>query len=442
MSKREYGSLRSWLPDRASQRESEIRNALVGLDSAALDAKLHDAAVRNRSIHESECINLNPATNIMNPRAEALLSAGLGSRPSLGHPGEKYEMGLEAIEEIEVLTAALACRVFNAAFAEIRVGSGALANLYAFMATCAPGDAVIVPPPSIGGHVTHNTAGVAGLYGLEIHEAPIDPSTYSVDPIRLAELARKVQPKLITVGSSLNLTHHPVAALRAIADEVGARLLFDAAHLCGLIAGKAWPDPLEQGAHMMTMSTYKSLGGPAGGLILTNDDSLAERLDAIAYPGVTANFDVGTSASLALTLLDWVEFGFEYANAMTANAESLVSTLASHGLPLFQVDPEVAVPSHQFVVDASGMGGGHSAALKLRKANLLTCAIGLPSGDGAGLRMGTPELTRIGMKESDTEALGHLIAAAFTGSDADLAGIARQVSTMRSQFRSLHYIRA
>ena len=109
-------------------------------------AEIERLAAENRRIHDVECVNLNPATNVMNPRAEALLSAGLGSRPSLGYPGEKYEMGLEAIEQIEIIAAELAAEVFGARYAEVRVGSGALANLYAFMATCRPGDTIIAPP--------------------------------------------------------------------------------------------------------------------------------------------------------------------------------------------------------------------------------------------------------------------------------------------------------
>ena len=109
----------------------------------------------------------------MNPRAEALLSSGIGTRPSLGYPGDKYEMGLEAIEQIEVICAELCAEVFQAKYAEIRVPSGAIANLYAFMALCQPGDDIIVPPASIGGHVTHHQAGCAGLFGLNIHHAPV-----------------------------------------------------------------------------------------------------------------------------------------------------------------------------------------------------------------------------------------------------------------------------
>ncbi len=157
---------RTWVPQKC---ETYIHN--IAADTARSDAiktagRIDGLITRNREIHEDECFNLNPATNVMNPKAERALASGLGSRPSLGYPGDKYEMGLEAIEEIEVICAELCAEVFHAKYAEIRVASGALSNLYAFMATCQPGDAIIVPPASIGGHVTHHQSGCAGLYGL------------------------------------------------------------------------------------------------------------------------------------------------------------------------------------------------------------------------------------------------------------------------------------
>jgi hypothetical protein len=273
---------RPWLSAAALAREEQILER-TGRASLAELARRFDAAVlRNRTIHEHECVSLNPATNVMNPDAEAVLASGLGTRPSLGHPGEKYQMGLEAIEELEVVTADLARRVFRAPYVELRVGSGSLANLYAFMATCRPGDHVVVPPAAIAGHVTHQAPGAAGWYGLDVTEAPVDADRYSVDVPALADLAERLRPRLITIGGSLNLHPHPVEAIREVADAVGAYVLFDAAHLAGLIAGGAWPNPLEQGAHLLTMSTYKSLAGPPAGIVATTDPELAGRLDAIA----------------------------------------------------------------------------------------------------------------------------------------------------------------
>lgn len=430
---------RAWLAADSQLREAAILDALAEADSDAFAARIDALIDRNRVIHEWESINLNPASNVMNPRAEAALAAGLSSRASLGHAGAKYEMGLEAIEEIEVIAADLTCRVFGARYAEIRVGSGALANLYAFMATCQPGDSIIVPPASIGGHITHRPGGAAGLYGLDIHECPIDAEHFTVDLEALAAMAERVQPKLITIGASLNLMPHPVAEIRAIADTVGAAVLFDAAHACGMFAGRIWESPLDQGADLMTMSTYKSLGGPAGGLVLTNRADLAERIDAIAYPGLTANFDAGKTAALVITMLDWLEHGHAYAVAMTATASALAGSLADLGLPVHSTAGGYTT-SHQLAVDATEWGGGHEAALRLRPANLLACAIGLPArGDMAGLRVGTPEIVRWGMTVDDMAELAGLIA---DGLRTDPEAVGARTSAFRQRFTTLRYIRS
>jgi len=406
---------RTWLPELARQREDGIRQTAAATSLADLDAQLERLIGRNREIHERECINLNPATNVMNPRAEAAMSAGVGSRPSLGYPGEKYEMGLEAIEEIEVLAADLACRVFASTYAEI-----------------------IVPPASIGGHATHHRAGVAGLLGLDIHEMPIDAERYTVDLDGLAAMVERVRPKLITIGASLNLIPHPVGAIRAIADQVGARVLFDAAHVCGLIAGGVWPNPLGEGADIMAMSTYKSLGGPPGGLVLTNDAELAQRIDRIAFPGLTANFDAGKAAALAIGLLDWLDCGPAYAEAMVSHASALAQALADHGLPVFRTALGPTT-SHQFAIDAGRWGGGQAAAVRLREANLLTCAIGLPDrAPMSGLRFGTPEVVRWGMPESDMATLAELVARALSSDPRDVAA---DVTALRRPYDTVRFIR-
>lgn len=433
---------RGWVPAACEDYVQGIAAAAARASSAALAARLTALIEENRAIHDRDCVNLNPATNVMNPRAEVALAAGLGTRPSLGYPGDKYEMGLEAIEQIEVIAAELAAEVFGAAFAEIRVPSGAIANLYAFMACCRPGDAIIVPPPEVGGHVTHHEAGAAGLYGLRVHAAPVAADGYTVDVAGLARLARRVRPRLITLGGSLNLAPHPVAEARAIAEETGAWLLFDAAHLCGMIAGSVWPNPLAQGAHLVSMSTYKSLGGPAGGLVLTNEAALAERLDRIAFPGLTANFDAGRVAALALTLIDWREHGPAYAGEMVATARALAEALAAQGLPVFRAGG-CATRSHQFALEAARWGGGQRMAKHLRRANILACGIGLPiapvAGELNGLRLGTPEIVRRGMTAADMPELAALIARAL-GSDP--AAVAAEVTAFRRRFTGLHFLAA
>jgi glycine hydroxymethyltransferase len=429
---------RTWVPPECEHFVQGLAAETANSDPGAVQARLAALVERNHQIHEVECVNLNPATNIMNPKAEAMLTAGLGTRASLGYPGDKYEMGLEAIEQIEVIAAELAAEVFAARYAEVRVESGALANLYAFMATCRPGDTIIAPPASIAGHVTHHAAGAAGWYGLTTVPAPVSADGYTVEVDALGRLAAEVRPALITVGGSLNLFPHPVAAIREVADSIGAKVLFDAAHACGMIAGRAWPNPLREGAHLMTMSTYKSLGGPAGGLVVTDDAELAQRLDAIAYPGLTANFDAGRTAALAVTMLDWKVAGVAYAQAMIDTASALAAALAQHGLPVFAAN-RGATTSHQFAVLAHSYGGGQAAAKRLRQANLLTSGIGLPvepvADDVNGLRLGTPEVARLGMTTGDMVQLAELIAKGLE----DPGDVAQDVAAWRAQFTGVHF---
>ncbi|MGD9831724.1 MAG: serine hydroxymethyltransferase [Piscinibacter sp.] len=431
---------RPWVPGPCEDLVQSIAAQTARQDSEAVFHEIARLVAENRRIHDQHGINLNPASNVMNPKAEAMMASGLGSRASLGYPGDKYEMGLEAIERIEVICAELASEIFDARFAEVRVASGALANLYVFMATCRPGDTIIAPPAEIGGHVTHHGAGAAGLYGLKSVPAPVLADGYTVDVAALRTLAREVRPKLITAGGSLNLFPHPVAAMREIADEVGAKLLFDAAHLSGMVAGRTWANPLAQGAHVMTMSTYKSLGGPPGGLVVGNDAAIAERIDAIAYPGLTANFDAGKVAALAVTLADWKKHGAAYAHAMCDTARALAQALHREGLPVYAM-ARGATTSHQFAIEAARWGGGQAAAKRMARAGLLACGIGLPiapvAGDINGLRLGVPEIVRLGMGAEHMGELGSLIARALGDRP---EAVAAAVEAFRQRFRELHYI--
>ncbi len=431
----------TWATPASQELITRIASQVDTKAGADVQKWIEDLAQENHRLHDIEGINLNPATNILNPRAEKLLSSGMGSRASLGHPGDKYETGLGAIEQIEIITQELACEVFGSAYAEFRVPSGAIANLYAFMATTEPHDTIIAPPPSIGGHVTHHKGGSAGLYRLNTISAPVDSTGYTIDIDALRKLAHDVKPKLITVGGSLNLFHHPIAQVRAIADEVGAKVLFDAAHLCGMIAGKVWPQPLVEGAHLMTFSTYKSLGGPAGGLIVTNDDEIAQKLDAIAYPGLTANFDAAKTAALGITLQDWKSVGRDYAQMMVKTSQALAQHLQNLGVDIFAADKGFTT-SHQFAILAAPYGGGQKAARRMGDAGLLACGIGLPvepvEGDLNGLRIGSPEIVRIGMKVEHMQDLAGFIARSLDSSS-DTGAIKREVTEWRKQFSGVHY---
>jgi len=431
-----YLAPRPWLSTQAASFEQQIIEQIRDLDPPAILSEIERLVTWADQIHDHESVNLNPATNTMSPRAVKVLTSGIGGRPSLGHPGDKYEMGLEAIEQIETIAASLACRVFRAKYAEIRVPSGAIGNLYGFLATCSPGDTIIAPPPEIGGHVTHHQAGAAGLAGLQIVAAPVVAGEYTVDVSAVDRLAGEHHPALITIGGSLNLTPHSVGDLRGIADRHGAKLLFDAAHLSGLIAGGQWPNPLDEGAHLMTMSTYKSLAGPPAGLVVSNDAEIAERLDAIAFPGLTANFDAAKSAALAVTLTDWLVYGAAYAEAMVQAAQRLANELADRRVDVVTT-PGGHTSSHAFALDARTRGGGHHTAQHLRRANILTSAIGLPSGLDDGVRVGTNEIVRWGATDNDMAELAELFANALQETNPEK--VAPAVTAYRQRFTSLAY---
>jgi len=434
------GLIPDWMSPVSQELIKRINSNYQNLDQLQVQQEIEKLVDESYQINDVECINVNPATNLLNPRAEKLLSKGMSSRPSLGHPGDKYETGLEAIEQIEIITAALANDVFESEYAEFRVGSGSLANLYAFMSTCEPHDVIIAPPATIGGHITHHLQGAAGLYRLKTIPAPVNADGYTVDIEKLKQLALEVKPKLITIGGSLNLFFHPIKEIKEIANLVNAKVLFDAAHLCGMIAGKVWPQPLKEGADLMTFSTYKSLGGPAGGLIVTNNKEIAKKLDAIAYPGLTANFDAAKTAALAITLQDWKSVGKNYAQKMASCAKELANELDNKGLKLFAKNRGFT-QSHQFAVISNEFGGGQTASKRLRKANILACGIGLPGetveNDVSGLRIGTPELVRIGMKEKDMHQFADFIYRALTTDE--LEKISKEVTEFRSHFKGVHY---
>lgn len=392
---------------------------------------------------DHDCINLYAGTNFMNPRAARFQASSVGSRPSLGYPGDKYETGLGYAEQIEIMAVELIKRIFKCDYVEFRVGSGSLANLYAYMACTKPGDKIMALPVAAAGHVTHHAEGAAGLYGLEIHQIPFDGERMEVDLDQLRREARRLQPKLIILGASLALQPYPVREVRQLADEIGAYLMFDAAHLSGIIAGGEFQQPLAEGAHLMTCSTYKSFGGPAGGLVLTNDSALAERLDRIAYPGLTANFDLARTATLVAAASDILEFGPAYARACIANARTLAAALAAEGLPVHGPAAKVYTLSHHVAVQAAPFGGGTTASRRLEPANILTSGIGLPlpplENDYNGLRIGTQEITRWGMQPEDMRAIAGLIARVLAKGE-DPATIRPEVIGLRHRFQTLQYV--
>ncbi len=434
-----------WASDTVNMRYGELAQRSAALEPRERLSHIAELAAQQVRWVDTECLNLNAATNLQNPQGAALLATSIGSRPSLGHPGDKYETGLAYGEELEVIAAELARRVFRAAYAEVRVLSGAMANLAVFMATARAGDVVFTLPPAAGGHATHQAIGTAGRYGFDVRPIPLvtDEATASwqIDLGALAAAVQATRPRLLVVGGSLALAPYPLAQLRRIADQVGARILFDAAHLSLLVAGEAFSQPLAEGADVLTTSTYKALGGPPGGLVVTDDAELAARIDAVVYPGLTANNDLGRVAALAVCLNDLLCFGAAYAARCVDTARALAAALAAEGFAVAGAPPDFT-QTHHVAADARPWGGGTRASRLLEPANILTTGIGLPlpevPGDLNGLRLGSQELVRWGMGPLQMPRVAELTARVLLHGD-DPAAVRDDVLAFRRPFQRLQF---
>jgi glycine hydroxymethyltransferase len=444
---------RSWHSPSAQAFAAAVHDRVEGFDHAQLDAHVHHLVEAQERHVDRECLNLYAGTNVPNPRAARLLGSSIGSRPNLGSPGDTYNRGMDAGSEISLVVDQLIGSLFGAAFAETRVPSGSIANQYVYLATCKPGDEIIAFSDAAAGHVTHHAAGAAGFLGLITHDAAWNDASMDLDLPRFEEQVERIRPRLIIVAGSMCLFPYAVASVRKIADRVGATVLYDAAHMGGMIAGGRFQNPLAEGAHVMTGSTYKSFGGPPSGMIVTNDAGIAERLDAIAYPGFTANFDLAKTAALGLAAIDLHTYGRAYANQCIANAQSLAAALHHEGVDVFAVPGRADHPdlggrppytvSQHVAVAAGEYGGGNAAAKVLEQANILCSSIGLPlapiAGEANGLRLGTQELTRWGLVEADMDRVARLFAdALLVRRAADT--IAKDVAAMKAEFSTVHFV--
>lgn len=387
-------------------------------------------------------INLYAATNIQSPTMRAAMHTTLDARPSLGDPGDKYETGLAWADCIEVLANQVMRRLFSAAYAELRVASGSLANLYGYMATCKPGDVIYALPKSVASHATHHRQGAAGLYHLTTHDIPLRADGSTIDLDQLEVCCQRDHPALVILGTSLVLTPYPVAEVVSIAHKAGARVMFDAAHISGLIAGYAFPNPLDEGADILTMSTYKSFGGPAGGAIFTNNSDLYQSLRKIAYPGLTSNFDLARLSGLAVAALELQEYGTSYASQCIANAQALAQALAERGVPVWKPISSYT-STHLIAIDARPFGGGTHAARCAEPANIFFSGIALPlpydCSDHVGIRLGTQEITRWGLQTQDMGWLANILAEVLEHPE-QAQTLRQEVIDARKQWQTLKFV--
>jgi glycine hydroxymethyltransferase len=376
---------------------------------------------------------LYAGTNVMSPAARRVAEAPVGGRPSMGWPGEKYQAGLDRLDVLEVLTPALVARLVGARFAEVRSHSATMSNLAVYTALTEPGDTIAVLPERAGGHTSHHAVGAPGVRGLRVVDLPYDVDAYDVDLDALPGFLERERPRLVVIGASLLLFPHRVPAIAEAVSAAGAVLLYDASHMAGLVAAGRFQRPLAEGADLLTFSTYKSFGGPPGGVIATDDAALAERVSAAVFPGLTANYDAARLAPLAVTAAEILGDGGAYADRCIAVARDFAAALSREG---FAVAGEGRgfTDSHHVAVDVAALGGGRAAMARLAEAGVYLSAIGLPwQADGEpdrGLRIGTQEVVRRGLGEPELRQVAALMADLLLR-DADPRAIRKAVVQIR-----------
>lgn len=411
----------------------------------------------------SKSIPMIASENVTSPQCREACNTDLSHRYAEGWPGERVYAGCEYLDEIETMCIDMAKQYFKADFADVRPISGVVANLVMFTAMTDPGDVMCAMPIPSGGHISHGPKygrvskrlinGTAGaVHGLDIQYLKFDWDEMNLDVDKSAQVIREHKPKLLLFGGSVFLFPHPVKELSAVAREVGARVGYDAAHVLGLIGSGYFQDPLREGAEIMTGSTHKTLPGPQHGIVLSNtqDEEEIELLKKCAFPGMLSNHHLHNVAGLAVTLAEMIEFGKDYHKQVIDNAKALGQSLHEQGFNIL-CEEKGFTESHQIVVNVAnfeesvGLGGDIEKALE--KANIIINRNLLPwdiSRDHrsymnpGGLRLGTSEITRLGMKEKDMSTIAEYMKQVVIDQK-DPSDVKPYVAEFMKDFQKVHY---
>ncbi len=362
-----------------------------------------------------ESIPLIASENFMSPAAREVMNSDLHNRYAEGLPGKRYYQGNTYVDEIESTCEELAREVFSCRYADVRPVSGTVANLAVLMALGKPGERITAVGLSDGGHLSHAKMGAIGLRGMRAHNYPFDQKEMNIDPEGACRLIKEVRPKIALFGQSVYLFPTPLEEMRECLDDVGCAVWYDAAHVLGLIAGKRFQDPLREGVDVISGSTHKTLPGPQHGMIVSDltKEGMESALRRGVFPGVTSNHHLHSVAALAVTLAETREFGEAYADQTIRNAKALAQALFERGLDVL-CEKKGFTESHTLVVDVEEHQGGARVAKVLEDSNIIVNKNLLPWDSDpvrpSGIRIGSQEITRLGMKEKDMDDVAELIA--------------------------------
>ncbi|MCA3720811.1 serine hydroxymethyltransferase [Phenylobacterium sp.] len=375
------------------------------------------AVISGELRRQQDQIELIASENIVSRAVLETQGSVLTNKYAEGYPGKRYYGGCEVVDEAEVLAIERAKALFGCEFANVQPHSGSQANQAVFMATLTPGDTFMGMDLAAGGHLTHGkSVNQSGKWFRPVSYA-VRRQDHLIDYDQAAELALAEKPKVIIAGGSAYSRHIDFARFRQIADSVGAILMADIAHYAGLVAGGVYPNPFPH-AHVVTTTTHKTLRGPRGGLILTNDKKLAKKLDSAVFPGLQGGPLMHVIAAKAVAFGEALRPEFKaYARQVIENARALADSLQEAGFRIVSNGTD----SHLMLVDLTPKGvNGVDAEIALDRAGISTNRNGipfdpLPPVQTSGIRVGTPAGTTRGFGESEFRQVGRWIGEVLDG---------------------------
>ena len=390
---------------------------------------------------QQEQIELIASENIVSKAVLEAQGSVLTNKYAEGYPGRRYYGGCEYVDVTEDLARSRAKELFGAGFANVQPHSGAQANQAVFMALLQPGDTFLGMDLAAGGHLTHGSpANQSGKWFRPV-TYKVKESDHLIDYDHVQAMAEQEKPKLIVAGASAYSRHIDFKRFREIADSVGAWLMVDMAHYAGLIAGGAYPDPVAH-AHVCTTTTHKTLRGPRGGMVLTNDGDIAKKINSAVFPGLQGGPLEHVIAAKAVAFGEALKPEFKlYAQQVVDNARALAKVLEARGLAIVSGGTD----SHLMLVDLRPKGVTGKATEAALEHALMTCnKNGVPFDTApftvtSGVRLGTPAGTTRGFGVAEFEQVGHWIADvidSMQGTDeADAAVQARVAGEVRALTR-------
>ena len=365
-------------------------------------------AVKDSGNLYREGLGMIASENIVSPMVQKIVTSDLHGRYAEGLPNKRYYQGCGDFDTIESLGIDLAKKLFNVPFANIQSTSGTVSNIAALKALAKPGDSITAVSTADGGHISHARMGAVGLRDLNLSTYPWDEERMEPDIDASADLIREVAPSIALFGQSVFLFPTPLQELADAAHEVGSTVMYDGAHVLGLIAGGCFQDPLHEGADIMTGSSHKTFPGPQGGFILSSseDEKFQRKLNNAVFPGTCSSYHLHHVAGKVVALSEFIEYGEELSRNTVANAQAFAAALAAEGFDVL-AESRGYTASHQVLTRHGDLdsGAGAKAADLLEQAGIITNMNMLPGDTKAmspsGLRLGVQELTRVGMGKDE-----------------------------------------